>query len=171
MVCCVTGHRPKGFPFPRAENSFEYMVYGELLKESIIKLVHQGYFDFITGMAEGADMDFAEAVLDVKNVLGYDCITLEAALPCPVSMPKKPTEFHYRRDEILKGCDKVTTLSSQYYRGCMQKRNRYMVDKSDMVLAIWNGKQEGGTWDTIKYAKKSNKPIQYIMLEEMRFMQ
>lgn len=167
MVCCVTGHRSKGFPFSRGEKDFANMEYEEVLQESIVKLVHQGYLDFITGMAEGADMDFAEAVLYVKNDLEYDFVTLEAALPCPVYMPKNPTEFHYEHDEIMKVCDRVTTVSPQYHRGCMQKRNRYMVDRSDMVLAIWNGEHSGGTWDTIKYAQKCEKPIQYIMLKKM----
>ncbi len=48
----------------------------------------------------------------------------------------------------------------------MQKRNEYMVDKSNLVLAIWNGDKSGGTWNTIKYAMKKGKNIRYIMLNE-----
>ncbi len=167
MVCCVTGHRPKGFPFSRDEDDLANVEYEEVLRQSIVKLVHQGYFDFVAGMAEGADMDFAETVLFVKNSMEYDCITMEAALPCPVSMPQKPTVFHYRRDAVLKACDRVTAVSPCYHKGCMQKRNQYMVDKADLVLAIWNGECSGGTWGTIKYARKRNKPILYIMLKKM----
>ena len=42
-----------------------------------------------------------------------------------------------------------------------------MVDKSDLVLAIWNGEKKGGTWDTIKYAQKQGKTVKYIMLSEI----
>ena len=49
----------------------------------------------------------------------------------------------------------------------MQKRNRYMVDKSDIILAIWNGEKSGGTWNTIEYAQKKGKKIIYIMLSEI----
>ena len=38
----------------------------------------------------------------------------------------------------------------------MQKRNEYMVDNSDYVIAVWNGKPSG-TGNTVKYAKKKNK--------------
>ena len=48
----------------------------------------------------------------------------------------------------------------------MQKRNEFMVDKADMVLAIWNGNQKGGTWNTIKYATKTKTPLKYIMLTD-----
>ena len=46
----------------------------------------------------------------------------------------------------------------------MQKRNKYMVDQSDLVIAVWDGKKVGGTWNTIKYAKSKEKQVIYIML-------
>ena len=48
----------------------------------------------------------------------------------------------------------------------MQKRNMYMVDRADLVLAIWNGEEKGGTWNTIRYARKKEKALQYSMLNE-----
>ena len=46
----------------------------------------------------------------------------------------------------------------------MSKRNKYMVDKADHVIAVWNGQQNGGTWNTIKYVKKCNNPLEDMML-------
>ena len=43
-----------------------------------------------------------------------------------------------------------------------------MVDRSDLVLAVWNGKEQGGTWNTIRYARLKGKEIRYIMLNEIR---
>ena len=43
----------------------------------------------------------------------------------------------------------------------MMKRNKYMVDKSDIVVAVWNG-SKGGTANTVKYAKQSGKTIKQI---------
>jgi uncharacterized phage-like protein YoqJ len=40
----------------------------------------------------------------------------------------------------------------------MQKRNEYMVDKCDKLLAVWNG-TTGGTHNCIKYAKSKGKEI------------
>jgi len=166
MVCCVTGHRPQGFPFPRNDGQLKYLMYMETLCHEIRSLIYEGYQEFITGMADGADLDFAHWVQYLRDVEEYD-IKLEAALPYPVRPQIRGSDYANRRDDILQFCDSVSVISPYYHRFCMQKRNRYMVDKADMVLAIWNGKQAGGTWNTIQYACSQNKTIRYIMLNEI----
>lgn len=49
----------------------------------------------------------------------------------------------------------------------MLERNRYMVDKSDYVFAIWNGERKGGTWYTMEYAKKLKRPVEVLRLDEL----
>ncbi len=39
-----------------------------------------------------------------------------------------------------------------------------MVDKSELVIAVFNGIEKGGTWYTIKYAKSKNIIIEIIDL-------
>lgn len=167
MICCVTGHRPKGFPFLREEGVPAYEEYRYLLQKTVLELIHDGYDHFITGMANGVDIDFANAVLYAKERLDYAFITLEAALPYPISIPKVPSEYHDACSDILECCSKTTVVSPRYYKGCMHKRNQYMVNNSDLVLAVWNEEHRGGTWETIKYAYKREKPIRYIMLKKM----
>ena len=162
MICCVTGHRPKGFPFSRSSDGCEYTEYMDSLYREIEFLIKEGYVDFITGMADGADIDFAECVLTLRT--SYEQITLEAALPYPVPERKRVTEKTKILDEILKSADHQHVVSPYYHGGCMQKRNQYMVDKSDLVLAIWNGECHGGTWNTIQYAQSIGKPVRKILL-------
>ena len=164
MVCCVTGHRSVGFPFSRDSATKPYQRYIQALEDEIVSLVNQGYTHFITGMAEGADLDFAQAVILQQDKHSF--IELEAAYPYPPQPAKEWTEYQERREWINERVKLKCVVSDHYYRGCMQKRNRYMVDKADIVLAIWNGKQSGGTWNTIKYAQSKNKPIKYIMLND-----
>lgn len=166
MVCCVTGHRSEKFPFPREEYAIKYMVYMERLQKEILSLICEGYCSFYTGMAEGADLDFAEVVLNLRDREEYD-ITLTAASPYPIRPVIRETDYQRTRDEILYRCNRIDTVSPKYHKGCMQKRNQYMVDCSDLVLAIWNGEQTGGTWNTIRYARSQGKRIQYIMLNEI----
>ena len=44
-------------------------------------------------------------------------------------------------------------VQHHYDRGCMQRRNRYMVDRSGLLIAVYDG-QPGGTMQTIAYAMK-----------------
>ena len=165
MKCCVTGHRPKGFPFERQDYIFSYLKYMELLEQEIECLIREGYTHFITGMAEGADLDFAKTVLFLRDQ--GEPITLEAALPYPLKPSKKMTAYSEARDDVLLCCNQKHIVSPYFHQGCMQKRNKYMVDQSDIVLAIWNGERTGGTWNTIAYAQTQNKTIRYILLSEL----
>ena len=164
MICCVTGHRPKGFPFEREPMDASYNKYLRVLNEAMEDLVDNGCIYYISGMAYGADLDFADMVLDYKAMDKE--ILLEAALPYHIDLAKLYLKKDDEKSSILRNCDYINFISSNYFRGCMQKRNRYMVDKSDVVLAIWNGKYDGGTWNTIKYARSKGKMIRYVLLNE-----
>ena len=169
LTCCVTGHRPSGFPFSRDEDDIAYICYRAALIDEVKFLVKYGCELFIMGGCYGADLDFADSVLFAKNINKDEdtVIELEAALPIPYKRIMDPTPEQEEREEILFDCDKITAVCDHYHRGAMQERNRYMVDKSDIVLAIWNGTKKGGTWNTIKYALSKGKKVRYIMLNDI----
>ena len=92
--------------------------------------------------------------------------------------PYIPTEV----DTIISGgADGIDSLAEQYAdmhrlskyilrprydlygRAAPIKRNEKMVDISDAILIIWDGKSKG-TQHTLKYSKKSNKPFTLVRL-------
>lgn len=71
-TCCCTGHRPQTLPWGFTKKSEAYDKYFQELTLKILHLINDGYTHFISGMALGVDMDFAEIVLwyrDKKNCL------------------------------------------------------------------------------------------------------
>ena len=52
---------------------------------------------------------------------------------------------------LLDECDRLTIVQQKYDRECMLRRDRYMVDRAQMLLAVYNG-MPGGTRYTIAYA-------------------
>ncbi|MBQ8207969.1 MAG: hypothetical protein IJZ89_04450 [Clostridia bacterium] len=52
-----------------------------------------------------------------------------------------------------------------YKRGAPLKRNKMMVDIADEVLILWDGKSKGSLF-TIEYAKKKNKRLSVVILQE-----
>lgn len=85
-------------------------------------------------------------------------ISLYAIVPCSNQSCKWNDKQISRYNSILKQCDKVVTLQDAYTSDCMQRRNRYMVEHSDCVVAVWNG-TNSGTSSTVKYALKNKSPV------------
>ena len=56
-----------------------------------------------------------------------------------------------RYQKLVKLCDYETVVQQAYSPGCMQRRNRYMVDHADLLIAVHDG-LPGGTMRTIEYA-------------------
>ena len=43
-----------------------------------------------------------------------------------------------------------------------------MIDNCDVLFAVWNGSQTGGTAYTIRYAYKSNKKVEILNLTDIQ---
>lgn len=158
---CITGHRPAKLPWGYKTNGIKYIRYRRELKKYIKHYIKAGYLNFISGMALGVDMDFAELVLLLKDKYN---LTLECVIPCPNQTKMWTKEQIDRYNNIIKRADKTTLVSDHYFHSCMIVRNKYMVDCADTVLAVWNGEEKGGTWQTINYAKRKKKKIDIIYI-------
>ena len=150
-TCAFTGHRPQHLPFGMNENDERCVKLKEELKEQIINLIEaENVTHFITGMALGVDLYAAEIVLDLKA--RYPSITLESAIPCETQAVKWSMAQRERYYDIAAQCDKETMLQSHYTPDCMDKRNRYMVDHADFIIAVWDGRPSG-MGKTVTYAR------------------
>ena len=157
---CFTGHRPKGLPCGYNEEHPACIKIKTQLTRMIIGLIEKkNVTHFIAGAALGVDMWAMEIVLDLKE--DYPYITLEAVLPCRSQTSGWNVKNKGRYDRLLSACDKVTLVQEYYTPDCMIKRNKYMVNNSDYVAAVWNGKPSG-TGNTIKYAVQQGKPVYCI---------
>lgn len=83
LTCCVTGHRPKGFPWDYSDTECaSHQEYLEAMACYVGEAIRKGgVVNFIAGGAIGADTDFAETVLEFRDHV-YDHIRLEIAVPC-----------------------------------------------------------------------------------------
>lgn len=128
------------------------------LKEVINNLLIKGFRTFLVGMAMGFDLKCAEVLLEKKKEFNIDVI---ACIPCKNQDKFFKNEEKDRYQEYLKKVDKIVCFSDEYTNGCMQIRNRYMVDNSSVLVAYLKY-FKGGALYTVNYAKKQNKEIIYI---------
>ena len=160
LICTFTGHRPHKFPWKYDEADKRCVRLKAVLVERIEKIVESGVTDFLSGMAQGTDLWAAQAVLVLRKE--YPALKLHCILPCEgqESVWSFPAQdiYHF----ILAQANSVVYVSRAYHKGCMLERNRYLVDHSDILLAVYNGERRGGTAATVRYAQKMGKEVYLI---------
>ena len=159
-TACFTGHRPQSLPCGFDETHSACLKIKHQLKRLVKGLIDKkNVTHFISGGALGVDMWAMEIVLELKKEYPY--ITLEAAIPCRSQADRWSSKSRKRYNLLLSLCDRKTLVGEQYTADCMMKRNKYMVDNSDYVIAVWDGKPSG-TGNTVRYAINSKKEVYYI---------
>lgn len=157
LTVCFTGHRPQNLPFGFNEEDPRCIRMRRMLARKTEELIlSQGATHFISGMAIGVDIICAEIVLELREK--YSHITLECAVPCKSQPCKWSDSMKERYYSILERSNKVTFVQDSYTSDCMHKRNRYMIEHTDVVIAVWNG-NPSGTGYTVNYAKEKGRKI------------
>lgn len=147
-TCCFTGHRT--LPMEERER-----IKGRLEAE-IIGLIQRGYHIFCAGGALGFDTLAAQTVLHLKAA--YPQIRLRLFLPCKDQTRRWSRADCVVYDAILAQTDEVQYVSEHYFSGCMQKRNRALVDASSVCICYLT-EERGGTAYTVKFAQKKGLEI------------
>lgn len=163
--CCFTGYRPSKFPFKLSVNNEEYIEFENNLVEGILDLIKEGCKVFYSGMAMGFDIIAAETVLLLKKANVIEDIKLISVLPFENQGEGFGEFWQNKFNYVLENCDEKIVLSDDYYKGCYQVRNKYMVDNSDFVLTWFDGKL-GGTKNTIDYAVKIHRKVLNVNKEK-----
>ena len=147
-TCCVTGHR--NIPMEKQET-----VEARLRRE-VSLAIEDGYNRFLSGFAEGTDLLFAAIVAEQAQRNPGVC--LEAAIPYPNRLQAKDGQFQ----KLIACCQSVKIVSDHYFPACFMQRNRYMVRQSARVIAVYDGRERGGTLFTMRYAHSLGREIRVI---------
>lgn len=148
MIYAATGHRPQHL------GGFSSRLQTKLYKIALTFLknapdTQKG----ISGMALGWDQAYAEALIDCH-------------IPLVAAIPFEGFEEEWSRDQkrfyqyLLASATEVEIVSGGGFANWKyQKRNEWMVNQSDKLVALWDSGQSGGTWNCIRYARRKGKPI------------
>lgn len=127
---CFTGHRPEKLNCGEADVR-------NMLKNAVDAALVQGFVTFISGMARGVDIWAAEIVLERKQ--SHPEIRLICALPYAGFEQSWRVAWQERYIRILRQADSVETICPAPSMASYQRRNRWMVDHSAWVIALYNG--------------------------------
>lgn len=165
MKLCFTGCRPHKINMPYDISDKQYNTLVAKITEKVIYYIQQGVNTFYSGGADGIDILSFFVVHKLKkqypNIKNIVCI--------PTSKQREWSKSGKWYDMMLKLADEtilvyeIEEYKSDNINVKLNNRNKYMVNNSDYILAIWNG-SSGGTFNCIKYGQKENKKIDYIII-------
>ena len=147
-AAAFTGHR-------NIEKS-EYDALAKRLFLTVDALYREGVYTYYCGGALGFDTVAAVTVLNMKA--HYPHLRLVMAIPCPEQSAYWSAADKALYESILRRADECVTLSPHYTRDCMMKRNRYMVDHAELLIAYVK-RETGGSAATRRYAQKKGLTI------------
>lgn len=147
LVCALSGHRDLPENFDR-----------ELLLYDLDELLTEGYDYFLCGMARGFDLTALSCLIELKARYR---VRVKACIPFRDQCLRFPRADRVLYEKLLAQCDDMTVLADHYSAGCMPARNRYMVDRCDLVFAYCTKKQ-GGTAYTVQYAKSKGVEVRLM---------
>lgn len=145
---CFTGHRK----IPPSEIE----LVSHKLEETIIKLIEMGYEFFGTGGALGFDTIAAQTVLKLK--VKYPKIKLILVLPCETQADLWDANDKEIYNNIKAKADKSVCISNSFTNQCLFKRNRHLVDNSNLCVCYYKH-NKGGTAYTVNYAISKQKLV------------
>ena len=120
-TCALTGHRALPPDFDRNG-----------LYDGLEELIRAGYNRFLCGMAMGFDLLALDCLVALK---GKYRIRLEACVPFDGQENSFSIEEKRRYRELIQWCSVVRVLYPAYQNGCYLSRDRYMVDRADILFA------------------------------------
>ena len=158
MIVAVTGHRPEKLYGGYTTKGRVFLA--RFARERILRLPVMAH-KIITGMAVGWDQAVATAAVGLN-------LPFVAAVPCDGQERMWPDEAKERYRFLLDEAESIEVVCPGPYAGWkMQKRNEWMVDRCQVLMALYDG-SAGGTDNCIKYATKKGKTIVNVWAEYER---
>ena len=152
MIVAFTGHRPNfigGYTLPNPT----YIHVCQEIEKTLLELKPE---KIISGMALGVDQWAANIAIKLN-------IPFIAAMPF-IGQDSVWNEESQRAFQTLlkKASEQIIVSEGGYTAAKMQIRNEWMVDRCDVLIAVYNGDPTGGTANCVKYAQSVNKKIIFI---------
>lgn len=163
-VCCVTGHRPDAFPWKNDTADRRFHILLKRIEQAVDTALLLGAERFICGNALGVDIWTAQIILEKIN--RNPMIYLEIALP----FSSHNSSFQSCLD-IQKQADLTHIVATERCRrAAFFQRDKYMVDSSDMTIAVYDNQmsRKGSTQRTLAMAKEKGLEIIQIPWGDIR---
>ena len=146
--CSFTGHRK--IPLKH------FTKLDSLLERAIEYAYSEGCRDFYTGGALGFDTMAAKKLLTYR--MRHRDMRLIVVVPCKKQALQWSEADRDMYEYTLANADEVIFCSEEYTADCMKKRNEYLADICDMLIA-YAGRHSSGSMQTVRMALARGKTV------------
>ena len=146
--CSFTGHR--SIPY------YHEQKLSALLDRAIAYAYEEGCRNFYTGGAIGFDTMAARKLINFR--ISHRDVRIIVAVPCK----DQDAKWSYSQKDnyafILSNADEIVFVSDEYTKDCMRKRNEYLADVCDILIA-YSGRSSSGSAQTVRMAESRGKTV------------
>jgi len=132
------------------------------LAASIARAQAAGAGWFASGGAAGSDELFLRLALKSRGedaVPWYD----DGGVAVCAFIPFPDFRSGWSSGQLAQMVDMIVTVNDgEYAVWKMHARNHTIVDNSDVMLAVYDGRKSGGTFECLRYARRNDVPIYWI---------
>lgn len=155
---CFSGHRKINNPHPDLQ---------EKLTTVARRAGYKGFHTALTGGAIGVDWMAHKAVneaMPLRPRYDYSLYALCVVRPFPSHGSNWPANVQeYYRKHILEMSASVIDVNPDPYAPWkLFKRDEWMIDSSAVLVTVWDGRRQGGTYTGINYALRNNRFVLWI---------
>lgn len=155
-TCCIISQPIHTLPFGHNEEDERCIILKQALRASAERLITEhDVSHFMSNMDIGVPLYTAEILEDLGTA--HPSVTLECVFPYETQAEKWPESFRDRYFDVASLCDKETLLQTQYTEGCVQVCEHYLIDRADIVLAVFDRDDA-----LLQYASKKGKTVVLI---------
>ncbi len=145
----VTGHRPSKIILD-GRPAYHLDVFARVVDLAVAALQQFQPSHVRTGMAQGWDQAVAEACVRLD-------IPFTAVIPHEAFPSRWPAAARAKYNDLLMAADDIVVVGTgDFHLGLLQRRNERIVDdvadEGGYLLALWDMKPRGGTFNCIQYA-------------------
>lgn len=100
--------------------------------------------------------------LAIGGAAGFDEVAGKIAIRCGLEIHLYlPYKGFCKSPEILEHCTSYYDVTDKYTNNSIfHKRNKLIVDNSDVLFCWWDGRETGGTYSTVLMAQEAQLPIE-----------
>ena len=145
--CCFTGQR--------LITDEEYDIVDAAIAVEVNNAIDHGYQHFLCAFEGEADLVFAQIVADAMQ----DDSTIHLYAVLPSRAHERALRKNYEARELLELCDDIYVMAEKAYPDMCVDRSRLMAEKSQRVIALYDGHEKGTTASVVRLARELNRDL------------